>query len=152
MGSQIGKLSTPYIARRMETSTSYAYKSWHEKKMIVRVSSWIKCLKNQPCDVIKIREMKGEVGKKTPKKEMDNPSFFMTSQGWFFRHFVQLLGVSVIFRIYFIGLNPAKITLQTTNPFINFEWKFKLCRGIKKMIENMITYPLDTVYSKETSI
>ena len=30
--------------------------------------SWTKCLKNQPYDVIKIRE-KREVGKKTPKKE-----------------------------------------------------------------------------------
>ena len=29
-----------------------------------------KCLKNQPCEVIKMREMRGEVGKKTPKKEM----------------------------------------------------------------------------------
>ena len=26
------------------------------------------------CDVIKIRKMRGEVGKKTSKKEMDNPS------------------------------------------------------------------------------
>ena len=35
---------------------------------------WTKYLKNQPCDVIKMREMWGEVGK-TPKKEIDNPSF-----------------------------------------------------------------------------
>ena len=34
-----------------------------------------KCLKNKPCDVIKIREIRGEVGKKTSKKEIDNPSF-----------------------------------------------------------------------------
>ena len=27
-------------------------------------------------DVIKMREMRGEMGKKTPKKEMDNPSFY----------------------------------------------------------------------------
>ena len=32
-------------------------------------------LKKQPCDVIKMREMRGEVKKKTPKKEIDNPSF-----------------------------------------------------------------------------
>ena len=32
-------------------------------------------LKNQPCDVIKMWEMRGGVGKKTPKIEMDNPSF-----------------------------------------------------------------------------
>ena len=32
-------------------------------------------LKNQTRDVIKMREMRGEVGKKTPKNEMDNPSF-----------------------------------------------------------------------------
>ena len=31
-----------------------------------------KCLKNKPCDVVKLREMRGEEGKKTPKKEMDN--------------------------------------------------------------------------------
>ena len=31
--------------------------------------------KNQPCDVIKMREVRGEVGKRTPKKEMNNPSF-----------------------------------------------------------------------------
>ena len=33
------------------------------------------CVKNDPCDVIKMREMRGEVGKKTLKKEMDNPLF-----------------------------------------------------------------------------
>ena len=32
--------------------------------------SGTKCLKNQPCEVIKMSEMRGEVGKKTPKKEM----------------------------------------------------------------------------------
>ena len=31
-------------------------------------------VKNQSCDIIKMREMRGEVEKKTPKKEMDNPS------------------------------------------------------------------------------
>ena len=34
-----------------------------------------KFLKNQPCDVIKMREMRREVRKKTPKKEIDNSSF-----------------------------------------------------------------------------
>ena len=33
------------------------------------IPSWTKCLKNQPCDVKKIREMRGEVGKKTLKKK-----------------------------------------------------------------------------------
>ena len=33
-----------------------------------------KCLKNQPYNVIKMGEMRGEVGKKTPKKDVDNPS------------------------------------------------------------------------------
>ena len=37
--------------------------------------NWIKCLKNQPFDVIKMRNMRGEVGMKTPKY-MDNPSFY----------------------------------------------------------------------------
>ena len=31
--------------------------------------------------IIKIREIRGEVGKKTPKKDMDNHSFLMTSHG-----------------------------------------------------------------------
>ena len=33
---------------------------------------WRKSLKNQTCDVIKMRETRGEVGNKTPYKEMDN--------------------------------------------------------------------------------
>ena len=33
------------------------------------------CLKNKPCDVKKMRKMRGKVEKETPKKEMDNPSF-----------------------------------------------------------------------------
>ena len=37
----------------------------------VKWGRWTKCIKNQPCDVIKMRQMTGEVGKKTPKKEMD---------------------------------------------------------------------------------
>jgi hypothetical protein len=28
-----------------------------------------KCLKNKPCDVIEMREMRGEVGKKIPLKK-----------------------------------------------------------------------------------
>ena len=34
-----------------------------------------KCLIYQPCDVIKMRVIRGEVGKKTPKIKMDNPKF-----------------------------------------------------------------------------
>ena len=30
--------------------------------------SGTKCLKNKPCDVIKMREIRGEMGKKTPNK------------------------------------------------------------------------------------
>ena len=33
------------------------------------------CLKNKACDVIKRRKMKGEVGKKTSKKEIINTPF-----------------------------------------------------------------------------
>ena len=36
------------------------------------VTKW---LKNQPCDVLKMRQMRGGVGKKSPKTEMDNPLF-----------------------------------------------------------------------------
>ena len=45
---------------------------WGFPKM--KLGSGTKCLKNQPRDVRKIGEMRGEVKKKTPKK-MDNPSF-----------------------------------------------------------------------------
>ena len=38
--------------------------------------NWIKCLKNQPFDVIKMRNIRGEVKMKPPKKYMDNPSFY----------------------------------------------------------------------------
>ena len=31
---------------------------------------WTRCLNNQACDVIKMRKMRGEVGKKNPKKEI----------------------------------------------------------------------------------
>ena len=44
--------------------------------------SGTKCLKNQQCDVIKMREMRWEVGKKTLKKE--------TSHVWFFIDFLHL--------------------------------------------------------------
>ena len=32
----------------------------------LKMRNFTKCLKNQPCDVIKIREIRGEVGKKIP--------------------------------------------------------------------------------------
>ena len=45
------------------------------KIFLLSIGSGTKCLKNQPWDVIKMRDMRGEVGKKTPVKERDNPSF-----------------------------------------------------------------------------
>ena len=54
-----------------------------------KICNFTKCLKNQPCNVIKMREMRGEVGKKPLKKRWIIPNF-MTSHGWFFRHFVKL--------------------------------------------------------------
>ena len=41
------------------------------------------------CDVIKIRlkGMGGEVGKETPKKEMDNKRIFITSHMWTGYHY-----------------------------------------------------------------
>ncbi len=36
------------------------------------IGNFTKCLKNQPCEVIKMR---GEGGKKPPKKEINNPLF-----------------------------------------------------------------------------
>ena len=44
-------------------------------KGLVPKGSCTKGLKNQPYDVIKLRERRREVGKKTPKMEMDNPPF-----------------------------------------------------------------------------
>ena len=62
---------------------NYTYKKQQNKSFIFYVnfllsygSNFTKCLKNQPYDVIKMREMRKEVGKKIPKKEMDNPSFY----------------------------------------------------------------------------
>ena len=46
------------------------------KETFVKFCKWSKSLINQTCDVIKMREMRGEIGKKTPKKEMDSPSFY----------------------------------------------------------------------------
>ena len=34
-----------------------------------QIGNWRKSLKNQTYDVIKMREMRGQVGKKTPKKD-----------------------------------------------------------------------------------
>ena len=49
--------------------------------------SFSKCLKNQPCDVIKMRDERS--GKKPSK--MDNPSFFFdVTSADLFRHFVLL--------------------------------------------------------------
>ena len=39
-------------------------------------------------DVIKMREMRGEVENKTSKKEMDNPYFLLRHMADFFRHLV----------------------------------------------------------------
>ena len=52
--------------------------------------SWTKCLRNQPGDVINIREMRGEVGMKTPKKEMDIPNLYDVTKMIFLRLFIQL--------------------------------------------------------------
>ena len=38
-------------------------------------NNFTKCLKYQPCDVIKMREMRGGMTKETLKKEVDNLSF-----------------------------------------------------------------------------
>ena len=46
-----------------------------QEQHLIKQGQRPKCVKNHPCDVIKMREMRGEVDKKTPKKEMDNPSF-----------------------------------------------------------------------------
>ena len=49
-------------------------------------SNCAKCLKNQPCNVIKMREMRWEVGKKISRKEMDIPSFLWRHMADFFVH------------------------------------------------------------------
>ena len=40
------------------------------EKFTAKRCNFTKCLKNQPCDVIRMREMRGYVGKKTPKREI----------------------------------------------------------------------------------
>ena len=64
----------------------------------------IACLKNQPCDVM--REMRGEGGKKTPKKEMDNPSIL-----W--RHKADFLDTLSHSLVMCLNLNPNCIILIT---------------------------------------
>ena len=53
-----------------------------------------KCLRNESCDVMKIREMKGEVGKKPPKKEMNNPSFLWRHMDHFWHNFKTIWALS----------------------------------------------------------
>ena len=61
-----------------------------------RMYKWTKfkllqnCVKNDTCDVIKMRKMRGEVGKKTSKKEMENPSYLLRhrNQKWYRLGFV----------------------------------------------------------------
>ena len=75
-----------------------------------------KYLKNQKCDVIKIREIRGEVGKKTPKKEMENHSLRHRNQKWYTLGFVKHL-----FKNYFF----FKINLSRfieNHDFLSFHW------------------------------
>ena len=51
------------------------YINFHFIKKDNNIQKSPNCVKNDPCDVIKIREMRVEEGEKTPKKEMDIPSF-----------------------------------------------------------------------------
>ena len=45
------------------------------KKLYIAPIKEMKCYKVSQKMSIKMREMRGEVGKETPKKEMNNPSF-----------------------------------------------------------------------------
>ncbi len=38
-------------------------------KQVTQIGNFTKSIKNQPCDVMKMREMRGEVGKKTSKRD-----------------------------------------------------------------------------------
>ena len=51
--------------------------------VIIYCCNRTKCLKNQPCNVIQMSKMREEVGKKTPKNEMDNPSFLWRNMAYF---------------------------------------------------------------------
>ena len=52
---------------------------WYKlKEFLIKKIFWLKTGGGQsvmPCDVVKIMEMRGEVEEKTPKKDIDNPSF-----------------------------------------------------------------------------
>ena len=50
--------------------------SFPTKLAIIFKQGGTKCIKNQPCDVIKMRKMRGEVGNKTPKKSWIIPHFY----------------------------------------------------------------------------
>ena len=71
----------------------------------MKTCSGTKCLKNQPCDVLKIREMRGEVGKKTPKKIWIIPHFYDVT--WMI--FKKLCPVTYIrsdFRLFYFYIEP----------------------------------------------
>ena len=56
--------------------------------------NFTKYLKSQPCDVIKMRYMGGEAWKKTPEKEMDNPSFLWRHLAHFLHNFAAIWSLS----------------------------------------------------------
>ena len=92
------------------------------------VHKFTKCLKIQPCDVIQMREMRGEEGKKTPKKEMDNPSFLWRRMSDFWVTLSHYLGCYTRFSCSLINKNSQlaeiKITTAPIHPLYHlpFHW------------------------------
>ena len=94
--------------------------------------SWTKCLKNQPCDVIKIREMRGEVGKKTPKKEMENPSFLLRHIDHFWYNFKFLTQFGLCLRDV-SHLRSWDLFIALLCRFLKFLGAFPLCLILRSL-------------------
>ena len=62
-----------------------------------------------------MREVRGEVGKKTPKKDMDNLSMLRRHMADFFRHFVQLQYLQLF-------LNWKLFIMHIKNNVIKYKW------------------------------
>ena len=85
------------------------------------------------CDVIKMREMRGEVGKKPPKKEMDNHSFL-----W--RHLSDFWAIFSIYMIFW-----SFTTYGCCHPYFIFSRKLD---GSQKLLKDgdpweLMNLPID---------
>ena len=121
---------------------------WQISASKYNISSETKCLKNQPCNVIKMGEMRGEVGKKTPKEEMDNPSFLLRHMDHFWHNFNTIWALSQICRLYlllffFMNRNTQYFPLLEGYILLNPSGKVKDLLRDKTIYDRLIYIPND---------